>query len=150
MEDGQELNLEGGSQPAFEIAWMQLRMGWQSVKRTRLDQEKKDAIDSIIRHYKETGEPDRSRFEFEQVLLRLEEEHDYRLKELERDARRSEKVQKSTMRVVRDNNDTWMQDRRDRAEETPRIIAEWKELLDVLFPAPGPDVSTGEYDPCSG
>lgn len=133
MEDGQELSREVHGQPAIDIAWMQVRMGWQSVQRTRLDQEKKDAITSIIRHYRETGETERSRSEFEQVLLRLEEEHDYRSKELARDARRSVKVQKSTMQVVRDNNDAWMRDRRDRAEETPEIIAEWKELMDVLF-----------------
>ena len=121
--------------PHVEMAWMQIRIGWQSVQRTRLDQEKLDAIASITMYYRKTGETDRPRFDFEQVLLRLEEEHESRAKELERGARRSARVQKSTMRIVRDNDDAWMQDRRDRADETPKIIAEWKELMDMLFPA---------------
>lgn len=146
MADAQELSDEVHEQPTFEIAWMQVRMGWQSVERTRLDQGKKDAIASIIRHYRETGEADRSRVEFEQVLLRLEEEHEYRSKELERDARRSVRVQNSTMQVVRDNNDVWMQSRRDKADETQKIIADWKELMDVLFSHPDTrsDVSSEE------
>ena len=139
MENAQEFRAEVPGPPTIEIAWMQVRIGWQFVERTRLDQEKKVAIASILGHYRESGEPDRSRHEFEQVLLRLEEEHSYRMKELERDSRRSAKVQKSTMQIVRDNNNTWMLDRRARAEETPQIIAEWKELMDVLFGPPASD-----------
>jgi len=117
----------------FELAWLQVRMCWQSGGKTRLDQEKKDAVFTLIQHYSETGKPDRPLLEFEQVLLRLEEEHALRVKELGRDERRALKVQNNPIQVVRDNNSAAMQVSRDRTEETPPIIAQWKQLMDLLF-----------------
>ena len=117
----------------IDLAWLQVRMCWQSVERLRLDQEKKNAIETLMRHYNETGKPDRPQLEFAQVLLRLEEEHALRLKELGRDERRSLKVQNNPIQVVRDNNSASLQVSRDRAEETPPIIADWKRMTDSLF-----------------
>ena len=117
----------------LEFAWLQVRMCWQSGGKTRLDQEKKDAIATLIQLYREAREPDRPQREFEQVLLRLQEEHALRLKELGRDERRALKVQNNPIQVVRDNNSTWLQVSRDKTEETPPIIAEWQQLMDLLF-----------------
>ena len=117
----------------LEFAWLQVRMCWQSGGKTRLDQEKKDAIATLIQLYSEAREPDRPQREFEQVLLRLQEEHALRLKELGRDERRALKVQNNPIQVVRDNNSTWLQVSRDKTEETPPIIAEWQQLMDLLF-----------------
>ncbi len=122
-----------GVQQKFELAWLQVRMCWQSGGKTRLDQEKKDAIATLIRHYSETGKTDRPQLEFEQVLLRLEEEHALRVKELGRDERRAIKVQNNPIQVVRDNNSAALQVSRVRTEETPPIIAEWKQLMELLF-----------------
>jgi len=132
------------SQSKLEMAWLQVRMAWQSVKKTRLDQEKKDVIASLISHYRETGKPSRPRIEFEQVLLRLEEEHDLRVKELGREGRRVAKQVNNIIQVIRDTNETRMQHCRDRADETPTIIAEWKEVMDLLFSRvdSGSEVST--------
>ena len=120
-------------QQKLEFAWLQVRMCWQSGGKTRLDQEKKDAIATLIQLYREAREPDRPQREFEQVLLRLQEEHALRLKELGRDERRALKVQNNPIQVVRDNNSTWLQVSRDKTEETPPIIAEWQQLMDLLF-----------------
>ena len=120
------------SQTRHEMAWLQVRMAWQSVKKTRLDHEKKDVIAALIRHYRETGRPDRPRSEFEQVLLRLEEEHDLRVKELGREGRRVAKQVNNIIKVICDTNEARMQHCRDKAEETPIIIAEWKEIMDLL------------------
>ena len=117
------------SPSTLEMAWLQVRMAWQSVKNTRLDQEKKDVIASLIRHYRETGQPDRLRSEFEQVLLRLEEEHELRVKELGREGRRVAKQVNNIIQVIRDTNEARMKHCRDKVEETPKIIAEWKSSL---------------------
>lgn len=124
------------SPSTLEMAWLQVRMAWQSVKNTRLDQEKKDVIACLIRHYRETAHPDRLRFEFEQVLLRLEEEHELRVKELGREGRRVAKQVNNIIQVIRDTNEARMQNCRDRVEETPQIIAQWKEIMDLLFNRP--------------
>ena len=121
------------SPSTLEMAWLQVRMAWQSVKNTRLDQEKKDVIASLIRHYRETGQPDRLRSEFEQVLLRLEEEHELRVKELGREGRRVAKQANNIIQVIRDTNEARMQHCRDKVEATPKIIAEWKEVTALLF-----------------
>ncbi len=121
------------SQPKLEMAWLQVRMAWQSVKKTRLDQEKKDMIAALIRHYRETGRADRVRSEFEQVLLRLEEEHELRVKELGREGRRVAKQVNNIIQVICDTNEARMQHCRNLVEETPTIIAEWKEIIDLLF-----------------
>ncbi len=121
------------SPSTLEMGWLQVRMAWQSVKNTRLDQEKKDVIASLIRHYRETGHPDRLRFEFEQVLLRLEEEHELRVKELGREGRRVAKQVNNIIQVIRDTNEARMQHCRDKVAETPQIIAEWKEIMDLLY-----------------
>ncbi|MEJ7591543.1 MAG: hypothetical protein WKF77_08335 [Planctomycetaceae bacterium] len=124
------------SQPKLEMAWLQVRMAWQSVKKTRLDQEKKDMIAALIRHYRETGRADRVRSEFEQVLLRLEEEHDLRVKELGREGRRVAKQVNNIIQVICDTNEARMLHCRNLVEETPTIIAEWKEIMDLLFSRP--------------
>ena len=121
------------SPSTLEMAWLQVRMAWQSVKNTRLDQEKKDVIASLICHYRETGQPDRLRSEFEQVLLRLEEEHELRVKELGREGRRVAKQVNNIIQVIRDTNEGRMQHCRDLVEETPTIIAEWQEVMALLF-----------------
>ena len=132
------------SQPKLEMAWLQVRMAWQSVKKTRLDQEKKDVIATLLRHYRETGKPDRLRSEFEQVLLRLEEEHDLRVRELGREGRRVAKQVNNIIQVIRDTNEARMQHCRDKVEETPAIIAEWTEIMDLLFNRSdsGPEAAT--------
>lgn len=134
------------SQSKLAMAWLQVRMCWQSVKKTRLDHEKQDVIAALIRHYRETGKPDRLRFEFEQVLLRLEEEHSLRLKELGREGRRVAKNVNNRIQVIRDTDEARMQNCRDKVEETPVIIAEWKEVIDRLFSCAdsGPEDSTHE------
>jgi DNA integrity scanning protein DisA with diadenylate cyclase activity len=121
------------SPSTLEMAWLQVRMAWQSVKNTRLDQEKKDVIAILIRHYSETGQPDRLQSEFEQVLLRLEEEHELRVKELGREGRRVAKQVNNIIQVIQDTNESRMQHCRDKVEETPSIIAEWKAVIDLLF-----------------
>ena len=132
------------SPSTLEMAWLQVRMAWQSVKNTRLDQEKKDVIASLIRHYREAGQPDRRRSEFEQVLLRLEEEHELRVKELGREGRRVAKQVNNIIQVIRDTNEARMQHCREKVEETPTLIADWKEVMDLLFshPQTGAAVST--------
>ena len=124
------------SPSTLEMAWLQVRMAWQSVKNTRLDQEKKDVIACLIRHYRKTGVPDRPRPEFEQVLLRLEEEHELRVKELGREGRRVAKQVNNIIQVIRDTNEARMQHCRDQVEETPMIIAEWKAVMELLFGRP--------------
>ena len=121
------------SPSTVEMAWLQVRMAWQSVKKTRLDQEKKDNIAALIRHYRDTGRADRARSEFEQVLLRLEEEHELRVKELGREGRRVAKQVNNIIQVICDTNEARMQHCRDLVEETPTIIAEWKEIINLLF-----------------
>ena len=131
------------SPSAIEMAWLQVRMAWQSVKNTRLDQEKKDVIACLIRHYRSTGQSDRLCSEFEQVLLRLEEEHELRVKELGREGRRVAKQVNNIIQVIRDTNAARMQHCREKVEETPAIIADWKEVMHLLFnhPQTGADVS---------
>lgn len=115
------------------MAWLQVRMAWQSVKNTRLDQEKKDVITALVQHYRASRKPDRPRLEFEQVLLKLQEEHDLRVKELGREGRRVAKQVNNIIQVICDTNEARMQQCRDRVEETPVIMAEWKSLIDLLF-----------------
>ncbi|MBC7966737.1 MAG: hypothetical protein H7Z17_12535 [Fuerstia sp.] len=124
------------SPSTLEMAWLQVRMAWQSVKNTRLDQEKKDVIAAMIRHYRETRQPDRPRSEFEQVLLRLQEEHELRVKELGREGRRVAKQVNNIIQVIRDTNESRMQHCREQVEETPTIIAEWKAVIHLLFDRP--------------
>jgi len=40
-------------QQKFELAWLQVRMCWQSGGKTRLNQEKKDAVITLVQHYSE-------------------------------------------------------------------------------------------------
>lgn len=117
----------------FELAWLELRMCWQSGKKNRLDDKKKQAIATLIDHYRAKQTADRPRQEFDEVLLRLTEEHELRLKELARDERRSRKFQNAIIQIVRDNNAARLQYCRDRTEETPPIIAEWEALIAALF-----------------
>ncbi len=126
-------------QRTFELAWLELRMCWQSIERTRLDEKKKQAIETLVQHYHAAKTADRPQNEFNAVLLRLQEEHALRLRELSRDERRSRKFQNAIIQIVRDNNAARLQYCRDRTEETPPIIAEWQGLIDSLF---GP--TTGE------
>ena len=93
-------------------------------------------VAALIRHYRETGQPDRRRSEFEQVLLRLEEEHELRVKELGREGRRVAKQVNNIIQVIRDTNEARMQHCRDQVEETPGIIAQWKEIMNLLFIRP--------------
>ena len=115
------------------MAWLQVRMAWQSVKNTRLDQEKKDLITALIRHYRVLRKPDRPRLEFEQVFQKLEEEHNLRVRELGTEGRRVAKQVNNIIQVIRDTNEARMQQCRDRVEETMVIMAEWKNLMDLLF-----------------
>lgn len=117
----------------FELAWLELRMCWQPGKKNRLDDKKKQAIAALIEHYTARKSADRHRQEFDEVLLRLTEEHELRLKELARDERRSRKFQNAVIQIVRDNNAARLQYCRDRTEETPPIIAEWQALITTLF-----------------
>lgn len=121
------------SQRTLEMAWLQVRMCWQSVKRTRLDQEKKDVIASLIAHYRHARQPDRQQREFEDVLLRLEEEHELRCKELGRETRRIAKHVNNIIQVIQDTNAARLQHCQELVDETPRIIAEWKSVMDLLF-----------------
>jgi len=121
------------SQRTFELAWLELRMCWQSIERTRLDEKKKQAMATLVQHYNAAKTADRPRHEFDQVLLRLKEEHALRLRELSRDERRSRKFQNAVIQIVRDNNAARLQYCRDRTEETPPIIAEWQALVASLF-----------------
>ena len=138
------------NQPVFnshrtlEMAWLQVRMCWQSVKRTRLDEEKKDVIAALIAHYRQTSLPDRQRLEFEEVLLRLEEEHELRCKELGRETRRIAKHVNNIIQVIRDTNAARLQHCQELVDETPVIIAAWKSVMDLLFcpSAPAPEKST--------
>lgn len=124
----------------LEMAWLQLRMCWQSVKKTRLDQEKKDLLDVLIRHYRETGRPDhRPRFEFEQVLLRLQEEHELRVREFGRETRRVAKQVNNIIQVICDTNASRLQHCQDMVDETPALIAEWQDVMDLLFSPAGSD-----------
>lgn len=118
----------------FELAWLELRMCWQPGKKNRLDDKKKHAVANLIEHYTAKKMPDRPRKEFDEVLLRLTEEHELRLKELARDERRSRKFQNAVIQIVRDNNAARLQYCRDRTEETPPIIAEWQALIATMFP----------------
>ena len=108
-------------------------MAWQSVKNTRLDQEKKDVITALLGHYCVLRKPDRRRVEFEQVLLKLEEEHNLRVRELGTEGRRVAKQVNNIIQVIRDTNEARMQQCRDRVEETLVIMAEWKRVMDLLF-----------------
>jgi hypothetical protein len=117
----------------FELAWLELRMCWQPGKKNRLDDKKKQALAALIDHYTARKSADRPRQEFDEVLLRLKEEHDLRLKELARDERRSRKFQNAIIQIVRDNNAARLQYCRDQTEETPPLIAAWQALLTTLF-----------------
>ncbi len=129
-------NMSVGSEshvPKVHFAWLQLRMGWPTVGKIRLDQEKKDAIDSIISHYEQTGTPDRARAEFEQVLQRLEEEHAMRLRELLKEQRRAAKQQNNPIQIIQETNASKVRKRIELTEETPSLIAAWKSLIERLF-----------------
>ena len=119
--------------PKVHIAWLQLRMGWPSVGKIRLDQEKKDAIASIISHYGKVGAPDRDRAEFDQVLQRLEEEHAMRLREFLKEQRRAAKQQNNPIKIIQETNASKVRQRVELTEETPPVIEEWKRLIDRLF-----------------
>lgn len=128
-------NLEESDSPALKVdmAWLQLRMGWPTVGKIRLDQEKKDAIASIILHYEKADAPDRARAEFDQVLQRLEEEHSMRLRELLKEQRRATKQQNNPIQIIQETNASKVRKRVELTEETPALIAEWKRLIDRLF-----------------
>jgi hypothetical protein len=131
-----DLNTSVGSQslvPKVYFAWLQLRMGWPSVGKIRLDQEKKDAIASIISHYGKVGAPDRDRAEFDQVLQRLEEEHAMRLREFLKEQRRAAKQQNNPIKIIQETNASKVRQRVELTEETPPVIEEWKRLIDRLF-----------------
>ena len=115
------------------LAWLQVRMGWPTVGKIRLDQVKKDAIASIISHYDQTGTPDRARAEFDQVLQRLEEEHAMRLRELIKEQRRAAKQQNNPIQIIQETNASKVQKRVELTEETPPLIDEWKQLISRLF-----------------
>ncbi len=115
------------------MAWLQVRMAWQSVKNTRMNQEKKDVITVLLGHYRELRQPDRPRLEFEQVMLKLQEEHNLRVRELGTEGRRVAKQVNNIIQVIRDTNEARMQQCRDRVEETLIIMAEWKSLMEQLF-----------------
>ena len=119
--------------PKVNIAWLQLRMGWPTVGKIRLDQEKRDAIASIISHYEKVGTPDRARAEFDQVLQRLEEEHSMRLRELLKEQRRAAKQQNNPIQIIQETNASKVRQRVELTEETPPLIEEWKRLIDRLF-----------------
>ena len=121
------------SVPRVNIAWLQLRMGWPTVGKIRLDQEKKDAIASIISHYEQAGTPDRAQAEFDQVLQRLEEEHAMRLRELLKEQRRAAKQQNNPIQIIQETNASKVRQRVELTEETPSLIAEWKRLIERLF-----------------
>ena len=117
----------------IELAWLQVQLCWPHGGKSRLDEEKKDAIATLIRHYRELSKPDRPLLEFQHVLLRLEEEHALRLRELSREQRRAIKGQNNPIQIVRDNTAAWLKVCRDKVEEPPPIIAEWKQLINLLF-----------------
>ena len=119
--------------PRVHFAWLQLRMGWPTVGKIRLDQEKKDAIASIISHYEKVGTPDRAQTEFDQVLQRLEEEHAMRLRELLKEQRRAAKQQNNPIQIIQETNASKVRQRVELTEETPPLIEEWKRLIDRLF-----------------
>lgn len=119
--------------PNVNFAWLQLRMGWPTVGKIRLDQEKKDAIALIISHYEKAGLPDRDRAEFDQVLQRLEEEHAMRLRELLKEQRRAAKQQNNPIQIIQETNASKVRQRVELTEETPSLIAEWKRLIERLF-----------------
>jgi hypothetical protein len=121
------------SPPKVNIAWLQVRMGWPTVGKIRLDQEKKDSIAAIISHYEQTGVPDRARAEFDQVLQRLEEEHAMRLRELLKEQRRAAKQQNNPIQIIQETNASKVQKRIELTEETPPLIDEWKQLIVRLF-----------------
>jgi len=115
------------------MAWLQVRMAWQSVKNTRLDQEKKDVLTGLLRHYRVLRKPDRPRLEFEQVFLKLQEEHNLRVRELGTEGRRVAKQVNNIIQVICDTNEARMQQCRDRVEETLVMMAEWESLIELLF-----------------
>ena len=117
----------------MNIAWLQLRMGWPTVGKIRLDQEKKDSIAAIISHYQQTEVPDRARAEFDQVLQRLEEEHVMRLRELVKEQRRAAKQQNNPIQIIQETNASKVRKRIELTEETPPLIDEWKQLIVRLF-----------------
>lgn len=121
------------SPPNLALAWLQVRMAWQSVKNTRLDQEKKDVITALLGHYGALRQPDRPRVEFEQVYLKLQEEHNLRIRELGTEGRRVAKQVNNIIQVIRDTNEARMKQCHDRVEETLTIMSEWKSLMDLLF-----------------
>lgn len=129
-------NMSQGSDsaaPKVNIAWLQVRMGWPTVGKIRLDQEKKDAIASIISQYEQTGTPDRARAEFDQVLQRLEEEQAMRLRELIKEQRRAAKQRNNPIQIIQETNASKVQMRIELTEEMPPLIEEWKRLIDRLF-----------------
>ena len=117
----------------IELAWLQVRLCWPQGGKSRLDEEKKDAIATLIRHYSEESRPDRPLLEFQHVLLRLEEEHALRLRELSREQRRAIKGQNNPIQIVRDNTAAWLKVCQEKTEEPPPIIAQWKQLINLLF-----------------
>jgi len=117
----------------IELAWLQVRLCWPQGGKSRLDEEKKDAIATLIRHYSQSQKPDRPLLEFQQVLLRLEEELALRLRELSREQRRAIKGQNNPIQIVRDNTAAWLKVCQDKTEEPPPIIVEWKQLVNLLF-----------------
>lgn len=125
----------GTDSPALKVnlAWLQVRMGWPTVGKIRLDQEKKDAIASIVSHYHQIGTSDRDRAEFDQVLQRLEEEHALRLRELTKEQRRAAKQQNNPIQIIQETNASKVQRRIELTEEMPPLIEEWKRLIQRLF-----------------
>ena len=121
------------SPPNLAMAWLQVRMAWQSVKNIRMDQEKKDVINALLGHYCVLRTADRPRLEFEQVLLKLQEEHNLRVRELGTEGRRVAKQVNNIIQVIQDTNEARMQQCRDRVEDTMNIIAQWQSLMDLLF-----------------
>lgn len=121
------------SPPNLAMAWLQVRMAWQSVKNTRLDQEKKDVITALLSHYGAIRQPDRPRAEFEEVFVKLQEEHNLRIRELGTEGRRVAKQVNNIIQVIRDTNEARMKQCHDRVEETLGIMSEWKSLMDLLF-----------------
>jgi hypothetical protein len=119
--------------PAIAMAWLQLRLGWPSVAKIRLDQEKKNSLALILQHYSQTGKSDRARAEFDQVLQRLEEEHAMRLRELVKEQRKAAKQQNNLIQIIQETNASKVQHRVEMTEETPPLIADWKQLIDRLF-----------------
>lgn len=121
------------SPPNLSMAWLQVRMAWQSVENTRLNQEKKDVITALLGHYGALRQPDRPRAEFEQVYDKLQQEHNLRVRELGTEGRRVAKQVNNIIQVIRDTNEARMKQCHDRVEETLTLTSEWKSLMDLLF-----------------